>query len=194
MQGIVLCGGKSMRMGTDKALLNTTGITWAQSAINKLSQLPLQVSLSVNEGQYNFYSTAFTNTAVIKDNSSLQLHGPLSGLLSVHLQYPLEDIFILACDMQLMETHMLAELYSLYQTNKDTEAYIFSNDNEPEPLCGIYCAKGLATILKMHQQNNLPRHSMKYMLSQLTVHYMPINDNQKENFTNFNSPADLNEG
>jgi molybdopterin-guanine dinucleotide biosynthesis protein A len=194
MKGIVLCGGKSMRMGTDKALLNTTGITWVQAAANKLAQLPLPVALSVNEGQYNFYSTAFTDTAIIKDNSSLQLHGPLSGLLSVHLQYPLEDIFVLACDMQLMETLMLAQLYSLHQTAGGADAYIFTNDNEPEPLCGIYCAKGLSDILKMNQQNNLPRHSMKCMLAQLTVHYVPISQEQKKYFTNFNSPSDLNEG
>ena len=194
MQGIVLCGGKSMRMGTDKALLNTTGITWAQSAANKLAPLLLQVSLSVNEGQYNFYATAFRETAIIKDNSTLQVYGPLSGLLSVHLQHPLEDIFVLACDMPLMESFVLAELYNLYHTNKNADAYIFTNDNEPEPLCGIYCANGLATILKMHQQNKLPKHSIKFILSQLNVQYVPIKENQKKYFTNFNSPADLNEG
>ena len=194
MQGIVLCGGKSMRMGTDKALINTTGIPWAQSAANKLAQLTVQVSLSVNEDQYNFYASAFRGNAIIKDNSSLQVYGPLSGLLSVHLQHPLEDIFVLACDMPLMESPVLAELYSFYQTNKNADAYIFTNDNEAEPLCGIYCAKGLAAILKMHQQNKLPKHSIKFILSQLNVQYVPIKENQKKYFTNFNSPADLNEG
>jgi len=194
MQGIVLCGGKSMRMGTDKALLHTTGITWAQSAANKLAQLLLQVSFSVNEGQYNIYATAFRQTAIIKDNSSLQVYGPLSGLLSVHLQHPLEDIFVLACDMPLMESFVLGELYNLYHTNKNADAYIFTNDNEPEPLCGIYCAKGLAAILKMQQQNKLPRHSIKFILSQLNVQYVPIKENQKKYFTNFNSPTDLHGG
>ena len=191
MQGIVLCGGKSIRMGTDKALLNTTGITWAQSAANKFAQLSLPVSLSVNEDQFNFYATAFTNTAIIQDNRSLQIHGPLAGLLSVHLQYPLQDTFVLACDMQLMESFVLAELYSLYLPNKNADAYIFKNENEPEPLCGIYCAKGLGAILKMHQQNQLPRHSIKFILSKLNVQYVPINEEQKICFTNFNSPADL---
>ena len=194
MQGIVLCGGKSMRMGTDKALLHTTGITWAQSAANKLAQLLLQVSFSVNEGQYNIYATAFRQTAIIKDNSSLQVYGPLSGLLSVHLQHPLEDIFVLACDMPLMESFVLGELYNLYHTNKNADAYIFTNDNEPEPLCGIYCAKGLAAILKMQQQNKLARHSVKFILSQLNVLYVPIKENQKKYFTNFNSPTDLHGG
>ena len=183
-----------MRMGTDKALLHTTGITWAQSAANKLVQLLLQVSLSVNEGQYNIYATAFRQTAIIKDNSSLQVYGPLSGLLSVHLQHPLEDIFVLACDMPLMESFVLGELYNLYHTNKNADAYIFTNDNEPEPLCGIYCAKGLAAILKMQQQNKLPRHSIKFILSQLNVQYVPIKENQKKYFTNFNSPTDLHGG
>lgn len=191
MQGIVLCGGQSARMGSDKALLNTDGVSWAQTAINVLAALQLPVSLSVNEQQYDYYSRAFPNTVLIKDTIALQLHGPLLGLLSTHLQYIEQDIFLLACDMPSMESAVLIELYHLYKANPAYDAFIFTNNGEPEPLCGIYCKKGLSAITKMAQENKLPRHSMKYMLGQLNVFYCAISDNQKKYFKNFNTPADL---
>ncbi|GGH03134.1 NTP transferase domain-containing protein [Pedobacter zeae] len=48
MLGIVLCGGQSLRMGTDKGLLIHQDKLWAQVAADKLSVLDLLVNFSVN--------------------------------------------------------------------------------------------------------------------------------------------------
>ena len=192
MTGLILCGGHSIRMGNDKGLLKPDGITWAQAAINKLAELQLPISLSVNVQQYNNYTAAFDGIDIIEDNASLQLKGPLLGVLSAHLQYPLQDFFVLACDMPLMETSVLKELYDLYKQPNQYDAFVYTNDGEPEPLCGIYCAKGLASILNMYQENKLVRHSMKFMLYHLSVCFIAINDEQKKCFKNFNAHADLN--
>ena len=192
MTGIVLCGGQSTRMGSDKGLLRPEGITWAQAAINKLAELQLPISLSVNEQQYNNYAAAFGGIAIITDTVSLQLKGPLLGVLSAHLQYPLQNLFVLACDMPLMETSVLKELYVLYKQPNQFDAFVFTNDGEPEPLCGIYSAKGLGTILNLYKENKLTRHSMKFMLEHLNVCFIAINDEQKKCFKNFNAHADLN--
>ena len=192
MIGIVLCGGQSSRMGSDKGLLPADDSTWAQAAIDKLTALEIPVSLSVNELQYNNYATAFAGTAIVTDNELLLLHGPLLGVLSAHLQYPLQDLFILACDMPLMETSVLTELYNQYLRTNAYNAFVFTNDGEPEPLCGIYCAKGLKVILDMYKTNTLTRHSMKFMLEHLNVCYIAVTAEQKKYFKNFNAHADLN--
>ena len=49
MYGLILCGGKSSRMGTDKGLLKLEANTWAQTAVDKLSELSIPVKLSVNK-------------------------------------------------------------------------------------------------------------------------------------------------
>ena len=179
-------------MGSDKGLLPADDSTWAQAAIDKLTALEIPVSLSVNELQYNNYATAFAGTAIGTDNELLLLHGPLLGVLSAHLQYPLQDLFILACDMPLMETSVLRELYNEYLQTDAYNAFVFTNDDEPEPLCGIYCAKGLAAILDMYKTNTLTRHSMKFMLEHLNTCYVAITAEQKKYFKNFNAHADLN--
>ncbi len=192
MTGIVLCGGQSTRMGSDKGLLPTDDSTWAKAAINKLAALQIPVSLSVNERQYYIYAAAFSETAIIPDNDSLVLHGPLLGVLSAHLQHPLQNLFVLACDMPLMETSVLRDLYNHYLQTNAYNAFVFTNDEEPEPLCGIYCARGLAIILDMYKTDALTRHSMKFMLENLNTRYIAITKEQKKHFKNFNAHADLN--
>ena len=51
MLAIILCGGRSSRMGTDKGLLKLEETTWVQSAAEKMKQLNLPVYISVNQDQ-----------------------------------------------------------------------------------------------------------------------------------------------
>lgn len=115
MLGVVLCGGQSSRKGTDKGLIKLNANTWAQAAVDKMLLLKLKVVLSVNATQYNDYQSIFNTAQLIIDNDDLLVRGPLAGVLSVHLQYPEEDSFVLACDMPLMETNMLPQLLLAYR-------------------------------------------------------------------------------
>ncbi len=192
MLGIVLCGGKSSRMGSDKGLLKLEAKTWAQTAFDKLSELELPIVLSVNENQRKDYTTVFNSNELICDDPSLSIHGPLAGVLSVHLQHPSEDLLVLACDMPLMETALLKELLLHYRKDPAKDAFVYVNDGEPEPLCGIYKARGLAHILSLYQLNQLPKHSMKYMLEHIATLLVPIPAEKKKCFRNFNAHAELN--
>ena len=171
MLGVVLCGGQSTRMTTDKGMLKSTdqSTTWAQTALDKLEVLSLASVISINRIQYNAYHSFFSNTKLVYDNSFLKIKGPLLGVLSVHAQYPNEDLFLLACDMPLMEPFILKELLDLHFQKKEIEAFVFSVKQELEPLCGIYTAKGLTTILEMYHSGNLRKNSMKFILEQLRI-------------------------
>jgi len=192
MLGVILCGGQSTRMGTDKGMIKLHANTWAQTAVDKMASLNLKVLLSVNENQYNDYLSVFEEASLIKDNAELPVKGPLAGVLSIHVQYPSEDLFVLACDMPLMDTVMLNELLSKYHNQPNADAYIFTNDGEPEPLCAIYKAKGLAHIIDLLNAKELTRHSMKFMLEHLETFATSLKDEQKKYFRNFNAHAELN--
>jgi len=192
MLGIILCGGQSSRMGSDKGLLKLDANTWAQTAIDKMAVLNIPVKISVNSKQYPDYEAVFPPTDLITDDSTLSLKGPLLGVLSSHLKFPQEDLFILACDMPLMEPSLLYTLSTYYQQDPSFNVYIFTNEGEPEPLCGIYKAKGLSIILDMLASGTLSKHSMKFMLEQLDTRAIPAADEQKKFFRNFNAHAALN--
>src|SRR6188474_498182 len=116
MLGVVLCGGQSSRMGSDKGLLVLNNKTWTQKAIDTLSNFQIPIVISVNKNQYHDYSLIFPADTLIPDDPTLQLHGPLCGLLSVNLKYPEEDLLIVACDMPLMDTEFIKQLLTKYAT------------------------------------------------------------------------------
>jgi molybdenum cofactor guanylyltransferase len=190
--GIILCGGQSSRMGSDKGLLKLEANTWAQTAIDKMSALTIPVKISVNSQQYPDYEALFPNTDLITDKTTLSIKGPLLGVLSSHLQFPREDLFVLACDMPLMESSLLHTLFKNYQQEPSFSAYVFTNEGEAEPLCGIYKASGLSAILDMSGSGRLSKHSMKFVLDHLATMRIPVADDQKKFFRNFNAHAELN--
>jgi len=192
MLGIILCGGKSLRMEADKGLLVHQDELWAQIALAKLSLLGIPVKLSVNSAQMLPYTAHFNAQQLIVDDPLINLNGPLLGLLSAHLRAPDEDLFLLACDLLLMEHRVLEKMLYSYRSMGGAEAYIFTKDGQREPMCGIYTAKGLKNIMLKLQTTGLEKHSMKFMLGNLKVFEMELTGNDHLFFRNFNSHADIN--
>jgi len=190
MLGLILCGGQSVRMGTDKGLIKTAEKTWAQNAFEQMSLLDIPVKLSVNKKQEFVYAAIFSPDELVVDDDSLDLKGPLLGLLSCHLAFPGEDLFVLACDMLYMKTDLLVKLLEKYQQQID-DAYIFSNDVKAEPLCGIYTDRSLSYVSDLYKTKKLHTYSMKFILEQLNVCAVPLEDEEKKYFQNFNSPSDI---
>jgi molybdopterin-guanine dinucleotide biosynthesis protein A len=91
-----------------------------------------------------------------------------------------------------METELLKELVNKYQEQANADAFVYTNDAEPEPLCGIYKASGLTHILQLYQAKQLPKFSMKYMLEHINTYLIPLTDDKKKSFRNFNAHAELN--
>ena len=191
MLGVVLCGGQSSRMGSDKGLLMLNNKTWTQKAIDTLSNFQIPVVISVNKTQYKDYSSILPTDILLPDDPSLQLHGPLCGLLSVYLKYPQEDLLILACDMPLIDTELIKQLLTKY-SNETLDAFIYTIDDEPEPMPGIYRSKALAYVHQLYSNDQLPKHSMKYMLEHIAASFSSLPADKKDCFRNFNTHAELN--
>lgn len=190
MTGVVLCGGKSTRMGSDKGLLPQQSFTWAELIANKLIDLKLPVALSVNEQQYSLYKMKFPQLLIIKDNIFLDVYGPLKGILSAHLQLPAEDLLVIACDMPAMQKEVVACLIET-SSGKKEDVFIFTNDTHAEPLCAVYTSKGLNKIYERYKQGQLKKHSLHNVIENIESYYLTIPDRWKQYFNNYNSPDDL---
>ncbi len=159
--GLVLSGGESSRMGSDKGLLTSENKTWSQIAFEKLSVHCLKVFVSINSLQYQKYKNYFSDN-IILDNVNVK--GPLCGLLSFHQQFPQNDLLILACDMLKVTDQTLVLLCENYLKNQEKDFMIFKNDKQIEPLCGIYTSKGLNKVYENYQNNVLSDFSIKKIL------------------------------
>ncbi|MCX2586501.1 molybdenum cofactor guanylyltransferase [Pedobacter sp. MR22-3] len=187
MLGIVCCGGKSTRMGTDKGLISMGNGNWAIHAFQKLKGLGIPVAISVNESQRENYLPFFKEEQFIFDDPSLDIAGPVLALLSVHAKHPLADLLVLACDLPLMETSLLTQLLDAENKLPAKEAFVFGHDGNPEPLCAIYKAGSLAKVMHELKGGRLTRHSMKHVLSLLKVCELIIPEGKTGAFKNFNT-------
>jgi molybdenum cofactor guanylyltransferase len=182
MRGIVLCGGNSRRMGSDKGLLLYNGVTWAQHAGEKLVRLGMPVFYVINQEQEASYTMNRISPTFI-DNSTLDIGGPLRGIITAHLLFPQDDLFILACDLRDMQDDILRHLL----TSHKQDVTVYTKDMFDEPLCGIYTHTALATLYNLYRQEKLVKHSMQYALRQLDVQRLPIPAAWLPGFENYNS-------
>jgi molybdenum cofactor guanylyltransferase len=181
MIGLVLCGGQSSRMGTDKGLMGNPQ-PWVLRAMQQLNNLGLETFVSINAAQQENYRAIIANEKLITDNNNIAIKGPMLGILSCFEQKN-NDILVLACDMPFLSTAVLEILVANYQQNPNFDAYLFEKDGNVEPLCAIYTTKGLEKILDLLPPSKF---SMKFFLSKLNIHTMPIAEEFYENFVNVN--------
>ncbi len=157
--GVVLCGGKSMRMGADKGLLLQADKPWAALVAQKFEALNMAYIVSINHSQMASYTAYFDTKTLVVDRQSIE--GPLRGLLTVHQQYPEKDLLVLACDMPDMQATTIQILIDNYTQQPDFNFYAYHNGQFWEPFCGIYTAKALSNLNLKHQ----PNFSMQHILS-----------------------------
>lgn len=186
--GVVLCGGKSLRMGTDKGLLRRDGQHWAGRVYEVLQAVVPQVVLSVSAQQRTAYAAIFTAAACVEDDErGLPVGGPLRGLLSVHRRYPTASLLVLACDMVDMEMAVLQRLLDRF-TQEPSTALVFVHDGMPQPLCGIYAAPALAAVADRAVAPGLARDSMMHVLELVGAATLPCPVGFEHCFNNYNSP------
>src|SRR5688572_3311299 len=143
--GVVLCGGESKRMGSDKGLMQKDGTSWAGLVANKITSLDIPVVFSINQQQSETYSALFSRDKLIIDN--IEIQGPLKGLLSVHQKYPQRDILLMACDLIDMDQTTLRQLIREFELRNEFDFFVYQGDFA-EPFCAIYTSRGLAPVLE----------------------------------------------
>lgn len=183
--GVVVCGGESKRMGSDKGLLPLRGTarTWAQQVAGILSNCNLPLVISINKTQVASYSLLFPSEQLILDQGIGG--GPLNGLLSVHQKYPGKDLLLLGCDMIRIDQATLNHLLTIYQEHPTFDYYIHEQDGFFEPLCAIYSSKALDEIIDRLNAHELTSFALHKIISSSNYKSIPVTD--KKPFSNYNT-------
>jgi molybdopterin-guanine dinucleotide biosynthesis protein A len=130
-EGFVLAGGRSTRMGQDKALLSLAGRSLLEIALDKLRILPLAAAPRIVAVRSDLSSHA----AVIAD-----LHpgcGPLSGIEAALAATARPLNVFLPVDIPLLPAHFLLWMLQRAETTGAVMTVPRMN-GRPQPLCAVY--------------------------------------------------------
>jgi molybdopterin-guanine dinucleotide biosynthesis protein A len=156
LNGLILAGGKSTRMGYDKGLLNWQGKPHRYFLADLLTDLCEKVFISCNSTQIADISPDYKGL----EDQFLDL-GPFGGLLSAFNQYPAHAWLIIACDLPLLDKESITNLISARDSSKFATTYINSDDQLPEPLLTIWEPKAYPAMQQSYQSGNS---SLRYLL------------------------------
>ncbi|MBD0849963.1 NTP transferase domain-containing protein [Maribacter arenosus] len=140
--GLILAGGKSMRMGTDKGRIAYHGIPQREHLYRLLEGVCDKTFMSIRKEQVAEISSTF-NTIVDEDI----FKGPFNGILSAHKKYPNVAWLVLACDLPLIDEKSLRDLIAARKRNAYATAYSLRENSLPEPLAAIWEPKGLKAAI-----------------------------------------------
>lgn len=188
---VVLSGGFSTRMGEDKGLKKWNGKPMALSILELFHKSFKQDAIiAIRPEQQSDYREVFPNSQFVLDDPALEIGGPLKGILSVHKLFPLEDLFIVACDMPLMSHDILEKIKSSHRLNTSKDILVCRYHDHIEPLCGIYTSKGLQKLQNKIDLGQLKNHRMTDVIASMDSLLIEITDEEYGSFLNLNSIED----
>lgn len=132
--GLVLAGGKSRRMGSDKALLRQDGETQLSRAVTMLQEQLERVFISTRADQADDVERRKFSRIVDRYDDM----GPVAGILSAMDTHSEVSWLVLACDLPNIDAATIAHLLQHCSTEHVATAYESVHDGLPEPLCAIY--------------------------------------------------------
>jgi len=141
--GLVLAGGQSRRMGSDKALLQRDGKSQLAYLHDLVAAVTSKTFVSTRADQQDEPQRAQYSQIVDRYENI----GPAAGILSAMDACPGVDWLVVAVDLPNIERATLDYLLSKRHHGNPFVAFKSSHDGLPEPLCALYL-EGASDIVR----------------------------------------------
>ena len=185
LTAVLVAGGTSARMGTDKAFLEFRGKPLWHHQLDTLRSVdPAQIIISANRTQQ------FPGGNALVARDEFPNKGPLGGLVTAFKNAQHPWVLVLGIDLPLISGQFLKHEL-LFRTFQDS-GVVFTNGDRFQPLATLY-PKSLLLLA----QENLRRDRLSLQefvrtaVDQGALQEFPVPADSAREFTNVNTPADL---
>ena len=146
MTAVILAGGKSSRMGSNKAFLKLNGKAFIERQIDLLREMFDEIFISANTpSEYEYL-----NLPVFKDLYPEK--GPLCGIYTSLINSSSFNTFMLACDMPFVESELIKHLKGF---TREYDVVVPKSERGLEPLHAFYSKNCIEPIKRELDSNNL---------------------------------------
>lgn len=157
LNGLVLAGGKSIRMGEDKGLIKWHGKEQQYYLADLLKNICSEVYISCRPGQS-------TNTEYKTLADTFTDLGPYGAILSAFREKPDVAWMVIACDLPLLDINALTYLKEHRNISSMATSFESPYNHFPEPLVAIWEPKSYPVLLSFLSQGyNCPTKALRNM-------------------------------
>lgn len=175
--GIVLAGGRSSRMGSDKAMIEFEGKKLIEYSLGIMREVAATTIISANNAQY-----ADFGATVVSDN--YKDIGPLAGLEACLRISGTRVCLFAPCDTPFLNVEFLN---TILENITDYDAVVpISSNGKMEPLTGYYSREILPVVVQQIERGDF---KVQNLLKKIRTNFLPFENHRI--LKNINTPDDL---
>jgi molybdopterin-guanine dinucleotide biosynthesis protein A len=179
--GLIIAGGKSTRMGSDKGLLIFNNRSFMSHIIAAVKPLVTDIIIVSNNSAYDQFG--YKRVEDLIENA-----GPLAGLYSGLYHSKTKYNLVLSCDVPLINSLVLSQLIDEFE--EEIDVIQIQSQNQTMPLIAIYkkdCFNKFKKLLLEGEKR------LQIAVEQLNTKTIVIDSEMDRYVKNINTVKDLNE-
>jgi len=182
ISGAILAGGKSKRLGEDKALVKIGDIPLIERAVQAIKPVISQPMIITNTPKKFDY----LNLPIYRD--IIPNLGPLGGIYTA-LNYATDNhVLVMACDLPNVTTRIIQVLWD---RGSHQDILVLDAGFGLEPLCAVYSKRCIPVIKDQIEKGELKVTDFFPKIQKVEVLKLKeIEDRSSGRFLNINTPAD----
>lgn len=180
MKTIILAGGKSSRMGENKALMIIAGKRVIDRMIEEFTLVSEKVFVIANDELSRINDSAI----ILEDFEPFKGEGPLAGILTGLTAAKEGACFVVACDMPFASSKLVKQLEQKL-TDKKLDAVVPVTDGQIHPLFAVYNARIQNQVIATLKEG---KRAVKSLLDRIDVEYIEMGKSLE--FWNMNTKED----
>jgi molybdopterin-guanine dinucleotide biosynthesis protein A len=175
--GAVLVGGRSRRMGRDKALIEIDGVPMARRVADVLVAAGCRPVVAIGPAHL-----AAGLDAIADEHPG---EGPLGGILTALRAMAVQPVLVLACDLPWVDSATIAALIAAAAEADADVDVVMAVAERREPLCAVWMA---GSAVELQRAFSAGERAVHRAAARLRVTEVPVS---AHGLINVNAPEDL---